>query len=122
MEKQLRLLFFSFIGWIFCGIVMYLGMKYFSLETALILHLILAPVFFTVLSAVYYKKFGTTTPLYTASIFLGFVLFMDFFLVALLIEKSMNMFRSPIGTWIPFILIFLATYTTGKIIGSEQTK
>jgi hypothetical protein len=38
---------------------------------------------------------------------------MDIIVVALLINKSFEMFKSIIGTWIPFILIFTATYLTG---------
>jgi hypothetical protein len=49
----------------------------------------------------------------TALIFVGFVLTVDFLLVALLILKSLEMFTSPLGTWIPFALIFASTYLTG---------
>jgi hypothetical protein len=40
---------------------------------------------------------------------------MDLFIVALLIEKSFAMFKSILGTWLPFTLIFLATYFTGRL-------
>jgi hypothetical protein len=43
------------------------------------------------------------------------VIFMDLFLVALFIEKSFAMFTSLLGTWIPFGLIFTATYITGSL-------
>ena len=43
-----------------------------------------------------------------AIMFLLIVILMDFFLVALVINKSMEMFQSPLGTWIPFGLIFLS--------------
>jgi hypothetical protein len=49
----------------------------------------------------------------TAIIFVGFVISVDFFLVALLINKSLEMFASLLGTWIPFVLIFTSTYLTG---------
>jgi hypothetical protein len=51
----------------------------------------------------------------TAALFLALVVFMDFFVVALLIEKSFDMFLSPLGTWIPFALIFLSTYFVGRL-------
>jgi hypothetical protein len=41
-------------------------------------------------------------------------MFIDFFLVALIIQKSLAMFSSLIGTWIPFTLIFISTYIIGK--------
>jgi len=46
--------------------------------------------------------------------FLSVVVALDFFVVALLIEKNFAMSASPIGTWIPFALIFLSTYLTGS--------
>jgi len=54
--------------------------------------------------------------LQTAVIFVGFVIAVDFFLVALLMLNSFEMFTSPLGTWIPFVLIFLATYLTGLYV------
>jgi hypothetical protein len=41
---------------------------------------------------------------------------MDFFIVAMLINKSFEMFTSLLGTWIPFALIFISTYLTGNVI------
>jgi uncharacterized integral membrane protein len=41
---------------------------------------------------------------------------MDFFLVALIINRSFDMFRSLLGTWIPFGLIFLSSYLTGLVV------
>ncbi|MHA2051756.1 MAG: hypothetical protein ACW986_19255 [Promethearchaeota archaeon] len=83
---------------------------------ALILHAILAPVFFALVSLIYFKKFNYTTPIITAIIFISIVVSMDFFIVALLIEQSFEMFLSPIGTWIPFSMIFLSTLITGTLI------
>ncbi len=54
-----------------------------------------------------------------ASIFVGFVILVDFFLVALIINKSMDMFASFIGTWLPFMLIFTATYLTGIYVSRQ---
>jgi len=58
------------------------------LTTTLIIHAIAAPLFFILLSWVYFKKFCFTTPLQTAIIFVAFVIFMDVFIVAALIERS----------------------------------
>ena len=51
--------------------------------------------------------------LQTAIIFVGFVITLDFFVVALVINQSLEMFASLLGTWIPFALIFTSTYLTG---------
>ena len=106
----------AFAGWAFCAGIMGIGMAVASLKTALILHAIGGPVGFIVISLFYFKKFGYTSPLQTAIGFIGFVIFMDIFIVGLLIEKSLAMFTSIWGTWLPFTLIFLGTYFTGRLI------
>jgi hypothetical protein len=62
-------------------------------------------------------------PIQTALIFLAVIFFMDFFVVALAIMRSVEMFSNALGTWIPFALIFLSTYLTGLYVtrGREET-
>jgi hypothetical protein len=103
----------ALVLWALCGMVMFIGMEVASMETTLIIHLIAAPIFAALISKIYFKKFSYTAPLQTAIIFLSVVIFMDFFVVSLLIEKSFEMFRSIIGTWGPFALIFFSVYITG---------
>ena len=78
----------------------------------MIVHAIAAPVIFFVLSLVYMKYANVAGPLQTAIFFIGFVMVMDFLVVALLIIKSLQMFTSLLGTWIPFMLIFDSTFLT----------
>ena len=106
----------AFVGWAFCTAIMGIGIAVTSLQTALILHAIGGPVGFIVISLFYFKKIGYTSPLQTAIWFIGFVIFMDIFIVALFIEKSFAMFTSISGTWLPFTLIFLGTYFTGSLV------
>ena len=103
----------AFVGWALCAATMGIGMAITSLENTLIVHAIGAPIFFAVVSLVYFRKFNYPAPLQTALIFVGFVITVDFFVVALLINKSLEMFASLLGTWIPFALIFTSTYLTG---------
>ena len=106
----------ALVGWALCAVTMGIGMAVTSLDKALIIHTILAPVLFAGVSLVYFNRFHFTTPLQTAAIFLGVVMAMDVFVVALLINRSLEMFTSLLGTWIPFLLIFLSTYLTGTIV------
>ena len=106
---------FGLLGWALCGAIMFIGMALTDIKTALIVHLIGAPIIFSLISWFYFKSFNFTPPLKTAFLFIGIVVFLDFFLVALIINKSLEMFQSPLGTWIPFAFIFLATYLTGII-------
>jgi hypothetical protein len=103
----------SFIGWAACAAVMGVGMALTSISNALVIHAVAAPVIFSLLTLVYYKRFHITTPFQTATVSTGFVISADFFIVALLVQHSFAMFDSVLGTWLPFVLIFLSTYLTG---------
>jgi hypothetical protein len=99
-----------------CAATMGIGMSVTSMSNILIVHAIVAPIFFAGVSLVYFRKFNYTAPLQTALIFIAFVIAMDFFVVAMLINRSFEMFTSPLGTWIPFALIFISTYLTGLFV------
>jgi len=115
-KKVFTILVHAFIGWALCGASMWIGMAIISVEGALIVHAIGAPIFFTIVSLFYFNKFNYTRPLQTALIFVSFVILVDFFVVALIINRSLDMFASPLGTWIPFVLIFTSTYVTGLLV------
>ena len=112
-RKIVVTLLFALIAQMLCWAIMIVGQMVTSLENTLIAHAIGAPIIASLVSLVYYKRFNYTTPLQTAIVFVSVVIAMDVFIVALLIEKSFEMFTSPIGTWIPISSIFLATYLTG---------
>jgi hypothetical protein len=95
---------------------MLIGMATMSMDNALIVHAAAAPVIFTLVSLVYFKRFNYTSPLSTALVFVSFVIVVDFFLIALVINRSLEMFTSLLGTWIPFALIFSSTYVTGMLL------
>lgn len=116
MRKFFVIFIHAFIGWAFCTAMMGIGPQLFSMQTTLIIHAIGGPLGFAVISFNYFRKYYYTSPLQTAMVFVGFVIIVDFFLVALVILKSFDMFLSPLGTWIPFALIFLVTLLTGELI------
>jgi len=110
------ILVFAFIGWAACGATMGVGMALTSIDATLIIHAIGAPIYFIILSLIYFKKFNYTKPIATAALFISFVIIVDFFLIALIINKSLDMFRSFLGTWLPFILIFVSTFQNLPIL------
>jgi hypothetical protein len=114
VRKIITVLVHAFVGWALCAATMGIGMSTTTLDNALIIHAIAAPIFFMLVSLVYFKIYNYTTPLQTAIIFVAFVILMDFFVVALLINRSLDMFASLLGTWLPFALIFASTYLTGR--------
>jgi hypothetical protein len=113
-HERLVLFGHAFVSWALCAAAMMIPMALVSEEFALVFHAIGAPIIAGIVSWNYYRRFGYTTPLQTATTFVGFVIVVDFFLVALVIERSFEMFASPLGTWIPFALIFGSTYLMGR--------
>ena len=96
-KKIVVILLHAFAGWALCAATMGIGMAATSLQTALIVHAIAAPIYFGVVSYIYFSRFGYTRPLPTAVIFVAFVMIVDFLVVALLINKSLSMFGSLWG-------------------------
>jgi hypothetical protein len=122
-SQIIALLIHALIGWALCAATMGIGMALTSQQNALIIHAIGVPIYFGAVSLNYYKKFNYTAPLQTAIIFVGFVITVDFFVVALLINRSLEMFAGLLGTWIPIALIFTSTYLTGLLtVGRPKQK
>ena len=108
------------VGWAYCGAIIGVGRQFLSIHTTLVLHAIGAPVGFALISFFYHRRYAFTSPMQTAAAFLGVVVVLDLFLVAPVFEKSYAMFSSVLGTWIPFALIFAATYLTGRFTSSKS--
>jgi len=102
-------------GWGLCGVTMGVGMKVTTLENTLVIHAVAAPIIFTAISLLYFHRLSSWSPLRTAAAFLSVVVSMDAFVVALLIEQDFKMFKSILGTWLPFSLIFISTWLTGLV-------
>ena len=111
---------FGVVGWALCGAVVGIASQLFSMNTALIIHAAAVPVIFGSLSLLLFRKCQATNPLHTAIMVLGVVITLDFFIVSLLIEGNFDMFRSIIGTWFPFALIFVTTYLCGAFVVAER--
>ena len=113
---------FGVVGWALCGAIMFIGMEVTAMQTTLIAHAIGAPMIFAAISWIYYTRFGYTKPLTTAIVFMGIVIFLDIFPVATVINRSFDMFASLLGTWIPWVLIFLSTYLTGLAVEAGKVR
>jgi hypothetical protein len=122
LKKPVTILAHAFIGWLLCAATMAIGMAVTTLAITLVIHAIGAPIYFAAVSTFYFTRYSYTRPLQTALIFVSFVIVVDFFVVALLINKSLAMFASPLGTWIPFALIFISTLLSGLLFYKSYTK
>jgi hypothetical protein len=80
--------------------------------------LFIAPVVFALLSTHFFRRHPDATPLYTSLVLVAIVIALDAFFVAPVVEHSYAMFRSPIGTWIPFASIWLASFLAGVLKSS----
>jgi hypothetical protein len=103
-------------GWALCGATIAIGRAVTSLRNALIAHAVAAPVIFAGASLVYFSGRPVITPLQTAILYTSLVVGLDLAVVATFLEKSYAMFANVLGTWIPFALIFGATYVTDTLI------
>ncbi|UCB52366.1 MAG: hypothetical protein JSV10_10355 [Candidatus Zixiibacteriota bacterium] len=115
-RKAIVFLLHAFAIWAICGASVGIGRAATSERIALIIHAIFAPVISAIVASIYFRKFNYTTPLQTAVLFVCFVIFMDFFVVSLLILGDFGMFASALGTWIPFALMFTSIYLTGRFL------
>lgn len=116
-KKVLILEAHALVGWMGCALVMGLGLAWLPEETALVVHAALAPVIFLALSWFYHRRFAYTPPLVTALVFTLTIMVVDLVLVALVVLGSLEMFESFVGSWLPFLLIFLASLGGGAAWG-----
>jgi hypothetical protein len=103
----------ALVIWLACGLTIAFGRPALGVETTLRIHAIAAPVYAAVVSYVYFTHYRSVTPLAAAAFMTAFVIFLDAAMVAPVFEKSYAMFGSVLGTWLPFLSIFAATYLTG---------
>jgi menaquinone-dependent protoporphyrinogen oxidase len=108
-----RLLGYGFVGWALCAALMAVLLQTVSTGAAIAIHAVAAPLIFTGMAIGYFRAHGARDPLPTAVAFTGIVAALDAAVVAGLVLRDFAMFSSFAGTWLPFGLIFLATWVTG---------
>ena len=107
------LLGLALLLWGACGTVMAVGRRLWGLSAAPTVHLAAAPILAFLASAVHRMIAPEFDPLLRAAVVTGLVIVLDAFVVAPMIERSYAMLRSLVGTWIPFALIFIASFAAG---------
>jgi hypothetical protein len=119
MKRRVILTVHGILGWALCGATIGMGRQFMSLDATLLVHAVVAPAAFGLLSWHYFTRFPGASPAATSLAFLGIVIGLDGLVVAPFIEHSYAMFRSVLGTWVPFASILIASYVTGRIIGNK---
>jgi proline iminopeptidase len=107
---MLALLAFALVAWGLCGATIGVARGLMPMESALVVHAVAAPIIAGTLAYLNARCCPVTRPLMTGLAFVGVVIVMDAGLIAPFVERSWDMFRSPIGTWIPFVLMFFAAW------------
>jgi hypothetical protein len=120
MRKALTLASYGLAGWAICGGTIAVGRQLLSMQTTLIVHAFVAPAVFGSLTVIFFKRFPSSSPIGTAAALLSLVVALDFFVVAQFVERSYAMFTSALGTWLPFTLIFAASYAAGRLTGKDS--
>lgn len=113
-KSQVTLMGFAVAGWLICGATIGIGRQVLSMQATLIVHAIVAPIAFWVLAWRYSRWFPSITAKRVSGTMFGIVIALDAFLVAPLIEHSYAMFRSWLGTWLPFTLIAVAAHAGAR--------
>jgi hypothetical protein len=120
--SQLASLFtHAILGWAVCGATIAVGREFFPMKQTLLLHAFVAPAAFALLSWDHLRRHPDADPLRAAFGMLGVVIGLDALVVAPFIEESYAMFRSVLGTWLPFAAILAASYFAGRIAARDPT-
>jgi hypothetical protein len=103
----------ALVLWGACGGVIAVGRRLWSLDTTLRVHLIAAPIIAFLVAAAHKELAPGFDPLLRAAAITIIVMLLDALVVAPFFERSYVMFRSFIGTWLPFVTIFAACWAAG---------
>ena len=105
----------AFVLWAACGGIIATGRRLWSLDTTLRVHLIAAPIIAFLVAAAHRALAREFDPLLRAAAITIIVMLLDALVVAPLFERSYAMFKSIIGTWLPFVAIFAAIWAAGVL-------
>ncbi|HTR12567.1 MAG TPA: hypothetical protein VMI72_04725 [Roseiarcus sp.] len=106
----------SLVLWSACGAVIAMERRPWPIDKTLRIRLVAAPMFAFLVSAAHNllaPEFAAAT---RATAVTGLIVALDALIVAPLFEHSYEMFRSVIGTWLPFPAIFLASWAAGILV------
>ena len=114
MKRRGILILHALVGWAICGATIGVGRRLVSMAATLLIHAVVAPLVFGLLTWHFFKWFPASSALAVALTMLAVVVGLDALLVAPFFEHSYAMFGSVLGTWLPFASIFGASYLVGR--------
>lgn len=102
-----RLITHAVVAWVACAATMIALLKLTNLMTAVIVHAIAAPLFFVAIGWHYFRARGAREAVPTAIVWTAIVVLLDLIVVAGAAQHGLEIFKSVIGIWLPFGLIFM---------------
>jgi hypothetical protein len=114
LGSTLALVAYAAVGSALCAAVIAVGRQVVSLETALIVHALAAPLIFAGLAFRSFGRVDDVAPLQAATLGAGVVILLDVAVAALVVERGFAMFGGGIGTWLPFASIFAVIHVVGR--------
>ena len=111
-----RLLVHGAAAWTLCTAAFAGLLAFASAGLATVLHAILVPVVFGALAVHYFRPRGAREPLPTALTWTALAALLDATVVAGLIVRGTALLSSFSASWLPWLLGFLATWTTGLVM------
>lgn len=112
-----RLIAYGVLGWALCGALMMLLLRALPENAALAIHAIAAPLVFLALTRRYARVRGPREPWVVATTWTALIALLDAGLAGLGLQ-DFAMFRSALGTWLPFTLVFFVTWLTGFLMST----
>jgi len=114
MRKWASLIGRALVSWVACGSTVAVGRQLVSMEATLLIHALVAPISFGLLTWHYFKWHPGSSPAVTSVTMLAVVAGFDALVVAPFLEHSCGMFGSLLGTWVPFVSIFVTSYVVER--------
>jgi menaquinone-dependent protoporphyrinogen oxidase len=113
-----RLLLHGVAGWALCAAVMGALLAVAPRTVALAIHAAAVPFLFGAVARHYFAARGARGPLFAAITFVLVTGALDLAIVSGVVLRSISMFTSFVGTWLPLGLIFLVTWAIGALMST----
>ncbi len=120
MRRFASLVLHGLAGWAICGATVGVGREIVSMQTTLLVHAVVTPLAFALLAWHHARRFPDVSPRGVAFGMTLIVVGLDGLVVAPFLERSYAMFRSVLGTWVPFASIAAASYLAVRVAGWNQ--
>ena len=106
------------LGWLVSAACLSVTFWLASLHTAFAVHGFALPVVLSLVALVYFRREEAMPPLRAALLFAVLALVLEVVLSRFLASRSYEPLTSAVGTWIPVLLVFFATWLIG--IGAHE--